>query len=207
MALDAFEKLPREKQERILNACMEVFANHEYKHASTDDMAARANISKGMLFYYFHNKRDLCAYLFQYAIGVTRRRMWELAAFDREDFFDLLAQATRIKGQIMAEHPALYDFLMRAYYEADPAVAGLVRDIRDVGLSRNMDYMLERLPLEKFREGIDPRLALKLVLWSAEGYMKLQKDQGTAGDLDAIVNEYMAAMELLKRAFYKEEYL
>ena len=52
----AFEHLPREKQLRILNAAMKVFARNDYRHASTDDIAAQAGISKGLLFYYYYNK-------------------------------------------------------------------------------------------------------------------------------------------------------
>ncbi len=31
---------------------------NEYKRASTELMAVRAGVSKGLLFYYFHNKRN-----------------------------------------------------------------------------------------------------------------------------------------------------
>ena len=49
---EAFFALPEEKRQRILNAALEAFAKHEYKKASTDDIAAKAGISKGLLFYY-----------------------------------------------------------------------------------------------------------------------------------------------------------
>lgn len=66
----AFEHLPREKQLRILNAAMKVFARNDYRHASTDDIAAQAGISKGLLFYYFHNKNSCtCS-------ATTRRCAW-----------------------------------------------------------------------------------------------------------------------------------
>ena len=56
---DSFLNLPTEKREEILNAAMRVFSMYEYKKASTDDIAAYANISKVMLFYYFNNKAEL----------------------------------------------------------------------------------------------------------------------------------------------------
>lgn len=56
---EKFHQLPEEKQLAIFNAAMEVFAQNDYKRASTDDIAAKAGISKGMLFYYFQNKRTL----------------------------------------------------------------------------------------------------------------------------------------------------
>ena len=54
-----FRELPEEKQLRILNAAMEVFAQNDYKKVSTDLIAAKAEVSKGLLFYYFRNKKEL----------------------------------------------------------------------------------------------------------------------------------------------------
>lgn len=50
---EKFYSLQEEKQQSIINASMEVFAKNEYKRASTDLIAAKAGISKGLLFYYF----------------------------------------------------------------------------------------------------------------------------------------------------------
>ena len=52
---DKFFSLPEEKQQSIINAAMEVFACYDYKHASTDLIASKAGISKGLLFYYFQD--------------------------------------------------------------------------------------------------------------------------------------------------------
>ena len=70
MAFDAFKKLTREKQRRVINAGLEVFAEHDYKHASTDDIAAKAGISKGLLFYYFKNKKEFYLYLMDYTLKI-----------------------------------------------------------------------------------------------------------------------------------------
>lgn len=50
---ERFKELPEEKQRAVLNAAMEVFAKYDYKKASTDLIAAKAGVSKGLLFYYF----------------------------------------------------------------------------------------------------------------------------------------------------------
>lgn len=50
---ERFKELPEVKQRAVLNAAMEVFAKYDYKKASTDLIAAKAGISKGLLFYYF----------------------------------------------------------------------------------------------------------------------------------------------------------
>ena len=50
---EKFYELPAAKQQRIINAGLEVFGAHDYPQASTDDITAKAGISKGLLFYYF----------------------------------------------------------------------------------------------------------------------------------------------------------
>lgn len=56
---ERFFELTEEKQLRIINAGFEVFAQNEYKRASTDEIGCLSDISKGLLFYYFHNKKSL----------------------------------------------------------------------------------------------------------------------------------------------------
>lgn len=50
---EAFYALEEEKQRAVFNAAMEVFSRWEYKRASTDLIAAKAGVSKGLLFYLF----------------------------------------------------------------------------------------------------------------------------------------------------------
>ena len=54
-----FDALPPERQEAIIRASVEGFGRNSYKEASTEDIARRAGISKGLLFFYFRNKNAL----------------------------------------------------------------------------------------------------------------------------------------------------
>ncbi|WP_105617810.1 TetR/AcrR family transcriptional regulator [Vallitalea okinawensis] len=63
-----FEKLDRKKQERIINAALHVFSVNDYKNALTDDIAAKAEISKGSLFQYFKNKLSLYLHLYNFSL-------------------------------------------------------------------------------------------------------------------------------------------
>ena len=46
---EKFFDLKKEKQDRMINAALKVFASNGYKHASTDDIVTEAGISKGLL--------------------------------------------------------------------------------------------------------------------------------------------------------------
>ena len=44
---DKFFDLSREKQDRMINGALGVFAKNGFKHASTDDMVKAVDVSKG----------------------------------------------------------------------------------------------------------------------------------------------------------------
>ena len=60
---DKFYDIKSDKQERIINAAIKVFAENGYKKASTDVIVKEAEISKGLLFHYFTNKIGLYEYI------------------------------------------------------------------------------------------------------------------------------------------------
>jgi len=85
MPLPRFEKLPQEKQDRILEAAAKVFAAFGYEKASLNLMLAGAGISKGAAYYYFADKADL--------VGTVVRRYWvDPMALRGTAFADLTAE-------------------------------------------------------------------------------------------------------------------
>lgn len=98
---EAFYALEEEKQRAVFNAAMEVFSRWEYKRASTDLIAAKAGVSKGLLFYYFHNKRALYLETFAYAQRLVSEFIRDACSVQSDDFFDRLADASREKMRLM----------------------------------------------------------------------------------------------------------
>ena len=56
---EKFFALPEEKQQAIINAGYRVFSRNSYKNSPMSEIAEAAGISKSLLFYYFHNKKEL----------------------------------------------------------------------------------------------------------------------------------------------------
>ena len=50
---------PRDSKDRILAAALALFGERGYAVASVDDIAARAGLTKGALYYYFRDKADI----------------------------------------------------------------------------------------------------------------------------------------------------
>ena len=95
-----FSDLPQDKQQQILDAAAEVFAEEDYKRASTDDIAARAGISKGLLFYYFKNKQSLYLYVADHLRSLVERHLEKERLAGISDFFDMLDYGAEEKFQL-----------------------------------------------------------------------------------------------------------
>ena len=53
--IEKFESLPEERQDAIVEAAVEMFGRFDYKSASTEEIARKAGISKGLLIFYIKN--------------------------------------------------------------------------------------------------------------------------------------------------------
>ena len=68
---EKFFALPEEKQHTIINAGFRVFAQNSYKKSPVREIAEAAGISKSLLFHYFHNKKELYLFLWDYSAKMT----------------------------------------------------------------------------------------------------------------------------------------
>ena len=110
---EQFLELPEEKKMRIINAGFEVFGNYEYKRASTDLIAVKAGISKGLLFYYFHNKKSFYLYLFKYAETLIKESVLDKHLTEITDFFELCEYSAEKKYRLLEKSPHIFDFVVR----------------------------------------------------------------------------------------------
>jgi len=79
MAIKDRKKREREERKRqIMEAALQVFSRKGYEKTSMDEIAEKAELSKGVLYYYFHNKEDLF-----YEIIVRESEKFYLKAYEK----------------------------------------------------------------------------------------------------------------------------
>ncbi|WML34752.1 TetR/AcrR family transcriptional regulator [Clostridium sp. OS1-26] len=103
--IDRFESLPEEKKNRILDACIEEFALKGYDKASTNSIVKKADISKGILFHYFGNKKNLFLYVFDYCMDHLINRYYAVKKEEPKDIFERIMWISIIKIKITQEEP------------------------------------------------------------------------------------------------------
>ncbi len=114
---DKFFDLKREKQDRMINAGLKVFAKYGYRHATTDDIVKEAGISKGLLFHYFTNKVGVYVFLMDYSVRFMLLELSRMVKKDTTDFFELYKQMENGKLQVLKNYPYMQAFLDKAFEE------------------------------------------------------------------------------------------
>ena len=74
----------------MMRASVAAFGQHSYKDASTEDIARSAGISKGLLFFYFRNKRTLYLRTVDYLMEQAVRWVVDDDFYAIDDFFELM---------------------------------------------------------------------------------------------------------------------
>ena len=152
---EKFYSLEEEKQLRIINAAMEVFSKNDYNRAVTDDIAAKADISKGLLFHYFKNKKTLYMFIYQYAMKLVSDNIDQSEIGKITDFFDLLDYGAEIKINLLEKNPFLMDFCLRCFYNDKELISDEINEQLAELYEDSFELYFSNLDLSKFKRKED----------------------------------------------------
>lgn len=187
---------------------MKEFAQKGFKNASTDAIVKEADISKGSLFHYFNNKKDLFLFLYDYAIDVVKNSIIMKFNNDEKDIFARRRQAALLKIEILNKHPEMYDFLATAYMEASDEVKSDLESRNKELIASGQSILNEGIDTSKFKEGVDVKKAIDIITWSIEGFTnnsmeRLKNFSLYELNFDEVLKEMDIYLEILKKGFYK----
>jgi len=96
MARNRFDKLEPEKQEAILRAAGEEFAEKGFEGASINRIISRSGMSKGSVYYYFEDKADLFATTLERSIQRIGEEIgwFSLEVLGPDEFWEALMELT-----------------------------------------------------------------------------------------------------------------
>jgi TetR/AcrR family transcriptional regulator len=203
-----FRNADAQKQERILNAAMRQFSLNGYAKASTNEIIKAAGISKGLLFHYFRNKKDLYLYLYDYAADLFVNEITERLDPREQDVFVKLRDIALIKLEIGARHPELFQFMKSVAVEDAPEVKAELEQRVKKTSNNAMAKLFQEIDFTKFKQGIDVARAMNIIVWTMEGFgnqeqEKLRISPNEEVDLQAMVAEMDNYLALLRQLLYK----
>ena len=196
-----------EKRDRVINSAMREFAKG-FKSACTDTIVREAGISKGLLFHYFGTKDRLYSFILMNACEMIHSEYLTLIDLKQSDIIEKIWQMTLLKMDLSYKHPALFDFLAKAYVELQENPNDEFAEYFTKVRADAVERALADIDASLFKEGIDPKKAANIVLWTLNGYSASQIN--TTMRMEDYQNEYERYLEeikdyigILRKALYK----
>lgn len=191
-----FFDLKKEKQDRMINAALKVFAMQGYRHASTDEIVREAGISKGLLFHYFESKVGVYTFVYDYSVRFITLELRAAVDPKEKDLFELTKQIEMARMQAMRGYPYMQQFLNRSMAEnvseallatedkrntliemydriwAQADLSGLAQGVDGEKLRKMLDLTIKGLLTERFQEGsFQPEMLFEETV----GYLDMMK--------------------------------
>lgn len=204
---EKFLELPNEKQLKIINAGFEYFGKYGYKGANTEDIANRAGISKGLLFYYFKNKESYYLFLCEFCQNLMLESFQETDFQEITDFFELIDFATKAKLKIITEYPFITDFSVNLIADKSIKAGSKSEEYVNNAIYNSFDIYFKNIDFTPFKEEIDVKKIYQMMLWLSEGYINEKKRINTPIVLEDFLSDFALWKALFKKICYKEEYL
>lgn len=207
--LDKFESLEWSKQQRILTAALAEFAENGFAQASTNRIVKTAEVGKGVLFYYFQNKKGLYEYLVDYSLNVMLDDYLNRIDETERDFIERLRQAAQAKMATYVENRHVFSFMATVLLQEDsPLPSHLEARIGEM-TALAYEKLYSGIDKTRFRSGVDVEKAFQLIRWAIEGYQnelmkRLEGRKLSEVDLDPYWEEFYGYLDILKESFYEK---
>ncbi len=197
---EKFFDLKKEKQDRMINAALKIFALKGYQHASTDDIVAEAGISKGLLFHYFQNKLGLYSFLFDYSVRFMLLELSACGGKDGDDFFELWGRMEGAKLLVLKNYPYMQAFI-DSIEEEDVKEALYATEAKRGALPALREEILSHADLSRFRPEVDVERMKIMLGWTVRGILRESFRDGTFQP-NSMQEEIDAYLRMLRKISY-----
>lgn len=173
-----FFDLAKEKQDRMINAALKIFAQNGYKGASTDEIVKEAGISKGLLFHYFMSKLGVYTFIFDYSTKYMTLELTTSVNKNESDFFEIYKQIEFAKMNALKNYPYMQEFLNSIIYE-DVSEALLAIEEKRNALAEVYEGIYSQMNTEVFGPEVDTGKLRKILDLTMKGLMEEHFREGS----------------------------
>lgn len=209
--INKFENLQEEKKKKILDVVIEEFAVKGYDKASTNSIVNKAGISKGILFHYFGNKKNLFLYTFDYCITNLIDKYYSLKEVESEDIFERFMRISIRKMKIIQEEPVMNKLVFSAISNMPESLKQELTERYNTYCSKYLPEFFEKIDTSKFRKEIDSQKAIELVMLCMDGlsnkyiqkYKNIPVDE-VFNNIEEIMEDFNKYLEIFKFGIYEK---
>lgn len=194
-----FFDLKKEKQDRMINGALKVFALQGYRHASTDDIVREAGISKGLLFHYFGSKIGVYTFIYDYSVRFMTLELGAVPAAET-DLFSIVKHVEAARMRAMKAYPYMQQFLNRSMLE-DVSEALLATEDKKNTLEEFYERIYSRADFSEFPETVQGEKLLKMIDFTVKGLMT-QRFLEASFQPEMLYEEICTYLDMLRAIVY-----
>lgn len=203
------QNIDTEKRNRIINAAIEEFSLYPYEKASTNNIVKNAEISKGLLFHYFGNKKDLYERLIGFVLNKLFNEIASQIAWEERDIFERIKALIIVKIKIGQIYPSMFNFIIKVLSEKNTSSIEDVTNLYEkygINLQNLLgDVYTKNIDFSLFRDFHTVDKCINIIRWTMERYAEeslLKIDDMVNVDYDKISVEMDSYISILKKTFY-----
>ena len=196
-----FFDLKKEKQDRMINAALKVFALHGYRHASTDDIVREAAVSKGLLFHYFGSKLGVYTFIYDYSVRYMTLELNSGVDSKCTDMFSLMKQVEAARMHAMRGYPYMQQFLNRSMSEDVSEALLAIEDKRNI-LSEAYDRINGQMDYQELPPEVDGEKLRKMLDFTITGLMT-ERFQNASFQPEMLYDEIVDYLDMMKKIVCK----
>lgn len=196
-----FFDLKKEKQDRMINASLKVFALNGYRHASTDDIVREAAISKGLLFHYFENKLGVYSFVYDYSVRYMTLELKSNVDAGETDLFEVVKQSERARMHAMRGYPYMQQFLNRSMSENVSEALLAIEDKRNILLDA-YDVIKAQIHFQNLPAGLDGEKLYKMLDLTVRGLMT-EHFQNASFQPEMLYHEITEYLDMMRLLVYR----
>lgn len=196
-----FFDLKKEKQDRMINAALKVFALQGYRHASTDEIVREAGISKGLLFHYFSSKLGVYTFVYDYSVRYMILELGARVPAGEKDLFAVCRAVELSRMQAMKGYPYMQQFLNRCMSE-DVSEALLATEERRESLSAEYERIQSQIDYDALPARVDGRKLEQMLTYTIQGLMQ-QRFQDASFQPEMLYAEIVEYIDMLEHIIKK----
>lgn len=196
-----FFDLKKEKQDRMINAALKVFAIQGYRHGSTDDIVREAAVSKGLLFHYFGSKLGVYQFIYDYSVRYMTLELRSTVDAKESDMFTVIKQVERARMHAMRGYPYMQQFLNRSMYE-DSYEALLAVEDKKNALEETCAAVDAQIDYASLPAGIDGEKLRKMLDFTIKGLMT-ERFQNASFQPEMLYEEICGYLDMMRKIVYR----
>ena len=176
-----------EVKEKIIKAAIEEFAKNGYKAASTNNICKSAEVSKGLIYYYFKSKEEIYVNALKFAIDRFKENVTIVIGGKDKSGIDYISEYFNTKFKFFRENPLYSKIIVNAvlYYNVEEAIK-----LSEEFQKYNNDLIYEVIKNININPKFDREKAFELIMMIGEKLEEKHMRNIESKDKDVVIEDF-----------------